>query len=199
MSVRSIVFDCGNVLVDFDADRIVRRCGIPERDIPLFEEAAFYDWPALDRGSVPYEEYARRAVSRLPSRLQRRGEEFFRSYPFLTDPVPGMEELVSGLRRQGYSLYVLSNASTYWSLCSSRLWFAPYMKGTLFSADVRMYKPCRNFYEHFFETFSLNREECVFLDDLDINVQASIDAGMKALVFTSAKDAKRALEEILHA
>jgi putative hydrolase of the HAD superfamily len=46
-----------------------------------------------------------------------------------------------------------------------------------------MVKPMPEIYEAFFKKFSLNREECFFIDDSPANVEASLYVGMPGAVF----------------
>ena len=46
-----------------------------------------------------------------------------------------------------------------------------------------MMKPDKNIYYRLFEKFSLNPEECFFIDDTKENIIASEKCGMKGFVF----------------
>ena len=47
------------------------------------------------------------------------------------------------------------------------------------------------------ERYNLQKEECVFLDDTLINVEASNAFGMKAIHFVSEKQVENVLEQLL--
>ena len=49
-------------------------------------------------------------------------------------------------------------------------------------------------YEKFFETFSLDRRECFFIDDSPANIEASLYVGMPGAVFHS--DIRRLRREL---
>ena len=55
--------------------------------------------------------------------------------------------------------------------------------GYIVSADYQLIKPEPGIYEKLREKFGLNLGECVFIDDVQENVQAAVAAGMQALRF----------------
>ena len=70
------------------------------------------EWVQLDRGTLTEEEALELICKRLPERLHGAAEELVCGWwkrPLL--PVPGMAELIAGLKQAGYGIYLLSNAS----------------------------------------------------------------------------------------
>ena len=53
--------------------------------------------------------------------------------------------------------------------------------GKLISCDVHTVKPCQRIYHLFTEKFSLNPEECVFIDDSPANVAGAAACGWRVL------------------
>ena len=47
------------------------------------------------------------------------------------------------------------------------------------------------------DTYGLNPDECVFIDDRKVNVDAAKALGMHGIVFTSYEEAKKELDGIL--
>ena len=111
--------------------------------------------------------------------------------------VEGICPLIEELKGLGYGIYLLSNASCrqpdYWQ----RVPAAKLFDGTLISYSVRLVKPMPEIYEKFFETFSLKREECFFIDDSPANVEAALYVGMPATVFHN--DVPRLRQELRRA
>lgn len=94
-----------------------------------------------------------------------------------------MEQLVSDLKKAGYGVYLLSNASyrqhEYWP----RVPGSQYFDGTLISADVKVVKPCAEIYDLLYETFHLVPQECLFIDDSAQNIEGAERTGMPGIVF----------------
>lgn len=104
-------------------------------------------------------------------------------------PVEGILELLQTLKKNGYRLYLLSNAAIrqheYWARAEA----SKLMDGTLISADVKLLKPDPQIYQTFMKKFDLKAEECVFIDDTPINVEGALYENMAGIVFNMNADA----------
>ncbi len=58
------------------------------------------------------------------------------------------------------------------------------------SADVGLAKPEMAIFELMASRLGLEPNECVMIDDISINIEGSIDAGMKGIMFTSTEFVK---------
>ena len=92
-------------------------------------------------------------------------------------------QLVRDLKKAGYGVYLLSNASCrqheYWP----RVPGSQYFDGTLISADVKQIKPCAEIYDTLYKTFRLVPRECLFIDDSAQNIEGAERTGMPGIVF----------------
>ena len=63
--------------------------------------------------------------------------------------------------------------------------FAPFdfFDGIVVSADLHMVKPDIRIYQSLLEKFHLLSEECLFIDDLEENVEGAKQAGMSGEIF----------------
>ena len=193
--IRNIVFDMGNVLIQFGPEEFISRAGITDpadRRIVREELFASVEWAQMDMGVETEASFEPKVLARIPERLKEPVRDLLHNWAFPRQMIPGMEELVQRLKNAGYGIYLLSNASVnqpgYWNqLPVSRLF-----DGTLVSAFVKTVKPCPQIYQLFTEKFSLRGEECLFIDDAPINVAGAVAAGWSGIVFYG--DAKQ-LEE----
>ncbi len=184
--IRNIVFDMGNVLVRFDPDFFMDREGIrnPEdRKIVRRELFASAEWAMMDMGLETEDSFEPKVLARIPERLREPVKRLLHGWAFPREMIPGMEELAGRLKKAGYRIYLLSNASAsqpeYWNMLPiSRLF-----DGTMVSAFVKTVKPCPTIYRLFTETFHLKDEECLFIDDAPINVASAIACGWQGIVF----------------
>ena len=111
------------------------------------------------------------------------------------------EELIAyfrELRRRGLRLALLTNNVREWE----PLWRAKLPVDELFelvvdSAFVGMRKPDPEIYELTLERLGLPGEACLFLDDLDVNVEAARAFGMRAVHFRDTAQAIADLEAAL--
>ncbi|MBQ6366163.1 MAG: HAD family phosphatase [Oscillospiraceae bacterium] len=184
--IKNIIFDMGNVLIYFNREIFLDRVGVtdPEdRKLLLREVYLSLEWSRMDRGSLSDEEAADIIARRVPERLRRQVHQLVNEWDRPILPVPGMEDLVRELRVNGYGIYLLSNASFRQHVYWPRVPAADLFYGTLISADVHLVKPQPEIYELLCNTFSLKKEECVFIDDSTPNVEGAFFTGMPAIVF----------------
>jgi putative hydrolase of the HAD superfamily len=182
----NIVFDMGQVLMDFAPPKFIARLGYTGEDAQALLQEVFkgWEWVAFDRGDVTGEDVVDSACSRLPARLHGAARELVFHWWEDVIPMPGAKELVTELYDKGYPLYVLSNASQDFHTYFDRIPGSEYLpRERLFvSSDHRLLKPEHEIYELFFRTYDLAPESCVFIDDNPSNVEAARRLGMQALV-----------------
>lgn len=184
-----VVFDLGNVLARFNEIELTAAC---VRD-PLMREpirhAVFYRpyWDRLDDGTLSDEEFKNEVRHRLPPALQMLGCEVFDNWVENMPPVNGMRELVHDLKNAGVPLYLISNISRGFVERYPHVpWLAELLSlfdGLLFSGPLHMVKPDRAIFEHLLETYALNAEECLFVDDSPVNIDGAKAAGIDGYLF----------------
>lgn len=182
----NIVFDMGQVLMDFAPPKFIARLGCTGDDAEALRQEVFrgWEWVAFDRGDITGEDVVTSACSRLPTRLHEAARELVFHWWDEMIPMPGAEELVKELHDKGYPLYVLSNASQDFHKYFDRIPGSEYLprERRFVSSDYRLLKPEHEIYELFFRTYGLAPESCVFIDDNPPNVEAARRLGMRALV-----------------
>ena len=67
--------------------------------------------------------------------------------------------------------------------------------GRVVSAFHKLLKPQPELYQILLREYKLKGEECFFVDDLNINVEAAMLAGMSGTVFRGADSLRHALRE----
>ncbi len=183
--IKNIVFDMGNVVIRFDPAAFIDRFGVSgeEREALLREVFRSPEWVMMDRGTLTDEQCADILCPRLPEHLRDIARKLIAFWDRPILETEGICPLIEELKGLGYGIYLLSNASCrqpdYWQRVPASRFF----DGTLISYSVKLVKPMPEIYEKFFETFSLRREECFFIDDSPANVEAALYVGMPATVF----------------
>ena len=183
--IRHIVFDMGQVLVQFSAGLFSERLRLSAEDAELIrrEVLTTVEWVRMDRGTISDDDALARMCARLPQRLHDTAAYLVRRWNDPIVPVPGMADVARDLKAAGYDLYLLSNAATrqhtYWHDIPG----SEYFSGTFISADHHLLKPEDAIYQAFFQKFGLKPEECLFIDDSAPNIEASENAGMAGIVF----------------
>lgn len=185
MAIQYLVFDLGNVLVEFKPADYLRRIGIPEADVETLVKLIFKDkrWNEFDRGTITIEEYTSDLKVENPQYAKSIEEIFSGNWPqkFLIpkkDSIKFLEEASSK-----YGIYILSNVSKYVLDYIKTLDFFRYVSGGTYSYEIHLCKPEPEIYERFLEEHNLQPEECLFLDDLPENINQARKNGMHGIIF----------------
>lgn len=193
LMIKNIVFDMGNVLLQFTPRLFIQRLGFFGEDEELLMNQVFrsLEWARMDRGSLTESQAAESICSRLPERFHPAVHSLTDQWDRPIVPVEGMYELIEELKQAGYGIYLLSNASfrqhDYWPLIPCSRFF----DGTLISADVGLVKPQTEIYDRLFHDFDLKPEECFFVDDSPANIEGAFCCGMPGAVFNNDVPALR--------
>lgn len=189
--IRNIVFDMGQVLIEFNPEKFIRHLGYTNKEeIDYINNHIFLTstWKDMDAGIIDADEGHKYLVDNIDEKYKRDAEILVNSWWKFFDPIEGMLELVKVLDNKGYHLYLLSNASNdqpyYWS----KLPYKNYFEGTYISSLHKKMKPNKNIYEDFIKQFKLDKNECVFIDDTLVNVDAGNNFGIKSHQFVGTDE-----------
>lgn len=193
MPIKNIVFDMGNILISFDTVKILKSKGLEsEDDISLFHDKIFRSdvWQDYDRGTVDKSAFLP-IIKNLPPRLSALADEMILQKIFALDNMPPIEamcELVQKVYDKGYKIYLLSNAGQDFYVYSKGIPALDYFTGTFVSSDYHLLKPEKEIYEKFLEKFSLNAAECLFIDDMQRNIDGAAQCGIDGICFNASKE-----------
>ncbi len=192
MQEKILVFDMGNVLISFDTHRILADQGLNEEEIVLFEDTVFRspEWRGYDQGVCGKDAFER-PISALPPKLSALARKMILETVFVSSympPFPQTEELVRRAKDAGYRLYLLSNAGQDFYQYRSGIPALTLFDGLYVSSDYKLLKPEREIYLSFLRTFSLRAEDCVFIDDMQVNIDGAAAVGMDGICFNAARE-----------
>ena len=192
--IRNIVFDVGKVLIGWSPEKSMDMTGFTAEEKQAVMKALFTDvsiWNEEDRGVKSREEMFDYLVSQAPEigDLIRR---FYENAVISVTPMDYTRDWITALRSAGYRVYVLSNFGEYAQKRAVELGainFMDLLDGYIYSYMIHEIKPDRAIYDALISKYGLNASECVFVDDVERNVQGALAAGMQGLVFTGYEDA----------
>ena len=198
--IRNILFDMGNVLIQFQPGMFIERLGLEGDDAELINRELFQnvEWVMCDRGTLKEDEAADLVAKRIPERLRGYLKPLATAWNTPEDQIPGMEEIAAELAENGYDLYLFTNAGQrhreYWQTFPVSKYFP--RERVFLSADYGLLKPEPAFYETAVDRFGLNKEECLFIDDNTINAEAALRCGIDTIVFhNDAAELRRKLRQ----
>lgn len=193
--IRHIVYDIGKVLIHYDPDIPFSRI-IPDEVERrwFFDNVCTSEWNIEQDRGRSWEEAEALLIADFPE--HEKNIRAFRQH--WHDMVPHHYEdsvaLMEGLVAAGHDVTMLTNwASDTFREARGRFPFLKTPRGVTVSGDVGLIKPDRRIYDLHVETFGLDPKASLFIDDSQKNVNAAIDAGWQAVLFTDASALKREL------
>ncbi len=185
---RTVVFDLGGVLIDWDPRLLYRTLLADDAAVEAFlAEVEFAEWNHAQDAGRPFTEAVEEAARRFPHR-----RELLAAYPVrfadtLVGPIEGSVEVLRELRDRGVRLLALTNwsAETF-PYALERFAFLGWFEDIVVSGAERIAKPDPRIFALLVERFGLDPAGTVFIDDAARNVDAAAALGFDALHFRDA-------------
>lgn len=197
--IKNIVFDIGNVLVDFCWRDHIAGCGFSKETAVRLGKAMMQSpvWNEIDRGVWTNEELLQGFIANDP-KLESEIRAVFSDLGTLIKERKGSADWIRALKEEGYKVYYLSNFSDrVRTEAADQLSFLEEMNGGIMSYTVHLIKPDPAIYQRLFKWYDLKPEESVFLDDSAANIETAEKLGMYGILVKSQEQAAAKLRELL--
>ncbi|HMW44770.1 MAG TPA: HAD family phosphatase [Solirubrobacterales bacterium] len=158
---------------------------------PLFE---------LECGRITEKEFQVQLADGLEPLLGHRPEiEDFGLLLFeALDPNPGMIDLIREVRRDGIRTSLLTNNVKEWEVkWRSMMPIDELFETVVDSAFVGCRKPDPRIYNLTLERVGLDPEECIFIDDMKINIDAANELGLHGVHFRETAQVRAEVHDLL--
>ena len=187
-TIKNIIFDVGEVLLEYRWQEMLMDHGLTSEEAQELGEKIFQEelWAkGMDAGKLTTEQAIEKYAEKYPEDVENIAW-FIRNAELMVVPRPEIWEKVRILKKKGYGIYILSNYSEeLFEKHTKGASFLSVLDGGIVSYQVHMIKPDEGIYRALTEKYSLNKEECIFLDDREENVKASEAFGIRAVQVTS--------------
>ncbi|TIC81841.1 HAD family phosphatase [Nocardioides sp. GY 10127] len=186
-AVRGVVWDLGNVLVDWDPLAAIA-AGVGEERARAFLAAVdFHAWNHAADAGLDWDANEARLAAEHPEWADA-GRAYRRHFAAsLRGEVPGTTALVRALHAAGVGQWGLTNwSSELYHPHAPRHEAVALLRDVVVSGDVGLAKPDPRIYALTVARTGLRADELVFVDDRADNVRAAEAAGMVGVVFTDA-------------
>ena len=182
--IKAVIFDLGNVLVNYDAKKAARRfakvCRVPLLKVWIH----FFTSPtekAYTRGEISSYEFYRHAKQALKFPIPYKTFRHYWNDIFWENGA--MDPLLRRLKRH-YPLYLISNTNRmHFDYVKKKFRVLGHFKRTFPSHEMGHRKPDREIYEKVLARIGLRPGETVFIDDVPKFVAGAKKAGMHAIRF----------------
>ena len=179
-----IILDMGNVLLEWNKDKILKAVAKTQKDYLILDKAIFQSglWERLDLGTLTREELVDKVLSLLGDIYKKKVEEVIWNWPAYIDIYTEVFPLLARLKKNGHRIFVLSNTSpVFYELLKDQL--SPLngiLDGFVLSCDIKVIKPDRKMFEEILHKYQLDPANCVFLDDIADNTKMAESLGIRA-------------------
>ena len=187
-----IILDMGNVLLEWNKDKILRGVVKTEKDFMILDKAIFQSglWERLDLGTLTREELVLKVISMIGSIYQEKVQEVVWNWPSYIEIYMEVFPLLVHLKEKGHRIFVLSNTSpVFYELLEEQL--SPLneiLDGFVLSCDIKAIKPDPKMFEEILHKYQLDPANCIFLDDVKDNTKMAESLGIKAYQIKKRSD-----------
>lgn len=187
--IQSVIFDLGRVIVPIDFSLAYRRVeqlsGIPAADVPR-RIAATGLVDEFESGRIAPRDFARALTQHLG--FTATYEEFCDLWSSIFLPQPLIPPAVFESLASRYRLVLLSNTNAiHFEMIRENYPLLSHFHAFVLSYEVGVMKPEAAIYNRAIAEARCAAAECVFIDDLAVNVDAARRQGMDAVQFHSAQ------------
>lgn len=196
--IETVIFDIGNVLVDFCWKNCLDRMPFDEDTKQALAKAMFLSatWADMDRSEKSDEELLDLLIANAPeyeSEIRAVFEHLDLSVKLYDFTIPWIRKL----KESGRKVYYLSNfPRKTFELLGSTMDFINEMDGGILSFCVKLIKPEKEIYEALLEEYNITPHTAVFLDDCAANVEAAAALGLHTILVEDHEQAVKELEKL---
>lgn len=196
--IKTVIFDIGNVLAGFAWKEYFDRFSYSEEVKERIGRATVQSpvWNEYDRGNLSDEEVVEAFIKNDPG-IEKELRESLNNISGMLVRYDYAIPWVKALKQSGYQVLVLSNFShKAVADCGEVLDFLPFTDGGILSYQDHVIKPQPEIYDLLMERYGLVPEECVFMDDILVNVEAAQKAGIHGIHFRDKEQAEKELHDL---
>ncbi len=198
MKFKSIIWDLGNVLIDWNPSYVYDTL-IPdeERKAHFFQHICTMDWNEQQDAGYSIQKATEELVLKHPEWKEYIEAYYGRWEEMLGGPIEGTVEIFKELKENTQiKHYALTNWSHELFPTALRLYpFLHWFDGRVVSGEEGMRKPDTAFYKILLNRYYLRADESLFIDDNLRNVKAAEALGITSIHFQSPVQLRNQLKE----
>ena len=183
--IKNIVFDFGGVLIDWNPLHLYNGYFGDEAKAKWFiENICTMDWNVTMDAGKPFDVGVAELTAIYPEWADAIAAYRDRWHEMIGGSIPGMTDIIRGLKNAGYHVFGLSNWS--WETLSTIIDDFPavqLLEGKVISGQEFVIKPDPKIYQILLDRYHLDADECLFVDDNIANIHGAEAVGIHGLQF----------------
>ena len=194
-NIKAIIFDYGNVLLEWNPRHVYRRYFNDEETMERFlHEVDFMEWNAQQDKGRSFAEGVAELSKEFPQHAHLIQAYHDHWKDSIGESYAGTIEILKQLKKAGYSIYGLSNwsAETF-PYARQKYDFFDLFDDMVISGEVGHVKPHPEIFQILLEKIGRPAQECLFIDDSLPNIQQANTMGFKTIHFTTSEQLKNDL------
>ncbi len=194
--IRSIIFDLGGVLIDWNPRYLYRKLLNNEEAIDFFlQHICTGEWNEEQDAGRSLAEGTDLLLAKYPEHANNIRHFYGRWTEMLSGAIEGAVDIFRALKEsEQYTLYALTNwsAETF-PIALQKYEFLHWFDGVVVSGTEKDRKPFATFYQVLLKRYAVLPEEALFIDDNARNVTAAINCGLDSILFVNAEQLREEL------
>jgi len=197
--IKNLILDIGNVIGEWDGNRLCASVFESSQDQQdCFKATVGHsDWLELDKGTISVSE----AIANAQNRTHLDGDKIAQIYHDLPASLLPIQSTIEAMHRAADAfvpMYILSNMHAHsWDYLQRNHTCFALCAGVVVSCEIGLIKPDPKIYQHLTERFSLQPAECIFVDDMQENVDAARACGWQAEQLSDTNKGGELLDKII--
>jgi 2-haloacid dehalogenase len=198
-AIDTVIFDLGNVLIDWNPRYLYRKIFSDEGRMERFlQDVCNMKWNELLDLGCDGRECVQELAQLHPHLSSEIGAYWERWSEMVTGDIPGTVEIFRDLRSlEKYKILALSNWSTEkFAMTRPRFEFLSWFDGIVLSGEEKMVKPDPRLYRILLDRHDVTPSRAVFIDDVQKNLDAASRLGIHTVLFTDPVELRRRLTDM---
>lgn len=190
-----VLFDLGNVLVRYTPQSFWKVLEIGENEQVRYRHGVVEAVTRFETGRISTEQYfgeLQNVFLGIFSNDQLRQA----TASVLTDPIPGMEEIVRKVSEKTNVALVSNTNEFHYAYCLKATPALKYITKHFLSFRMGVMKPGPDFYERVVVDLRIEPETAIFIDDVHENVEGAKKRGMQGVLFKKPETLRIQLNEL---
>lgn len=197
-NIKTVVFDIGGVLIDWNPRHLYRKIFSSEEEMEWFlSEICTYEWNVQQDGGKLFSDATTELSARFPEYSDKIALYYGRWEEMLGGELKDTVKIFNELKSAGIPIYALTNWShEAFPVAFERYGFMKQFDGIVVSGYEKLLKPDHAIYQVLMDRYNINPAESVYIDDNKANAEASAELGFNSIHFHSADQLRQELRSL---